>query len=169
MHKYVISDAIRDKNVLQFSIEYLGRYKKSGKTNIDIEVEGIDKREAMDSPQRLETIARFIYNVHTQKTHHKKYSSIFAVSSIANLIQYYEIFKKIENEEKQDIRVATIFSYAANEEDSEAKGLLPEVEETSLPKAAENAPVYNTSHTREKLETFVQDYNSRYRTSFSTN
>ncbi len=168
LHKYVISDAIRDRNVLQFSIEYLGRYKKSGKTNIDIEVEDIDKREAMDSPKRLETIARFIYNAHALKTYQKKYSSIFAVSSIDNLIKYYELFKQIESEEKQDIRVATIFSYAANEDDAEARGLLPEVDEPELPMAAENAPVYKTSHTREKLEAFVQDYNNRYHTSFST-
>ena len=54
LHKYVITDAIRDRNVLQFIIEYIGQYKQKGNTFIDIEVEGIDTKEVIDSPKRLD-------------------------------------------------------------------------------------------------------------------
>ena len=168
LHRYVIADAIRDRNVLQFSVEYIGRYKNNSKTFIDIDVEDIDKREVLDSPKRLEKIARYIVQQHEQKTHKKKYSSIFAVSSIDNLIKYYEIFKEINAEEGSDIRVATIFSYAANEEDVSAQGLLPEEQENDLSQAAESEPTYTNSHSRDKLESFVSDYNTMYNTSFST-
>lgn len=58
LHKYVITDAIRDENVLKFSVEYVGRYRrKETATEIDIEVEDIDKVELMESPKRLEKIA----------------------------------------------------------------------------------------------------------------
>lgn len=61
LHKYVITDAIKDENVLKFSVEYVGRYKKKDSaTEIDIEVEGIDTKELMESPVRLEKIADYI-------------------------------------------------------------------------------------------------------------
>ena len=63
LHKYVITDAIRDKNVLKFSIEYIGRYRQKGNTLIDIEVEDIDTREVIDSPDRLEKIVDYIISL----------------------------------------------------------------------------------------------------------
>jgi Type I site-specific restriction-modification system, R (restriction) subunit and related helicases len=62
LHKYVITDAIKDENVLKFSVEYVGRYqnKDGSRTNIDIEVEDIDREELMRSPARLGKIADYI-------------------------------------------------------------------------------------------------------------
>lgn len=164
LHKYVITDAIRDQNVLRFSIEYIGRYKQKGNTFIDIEVEDIDTREVLDSPKRLEKITDYIIQYHDTKTKNREYSSIFAVSSIPNLITYYELFQKKKAAGEHNLRVATIFTYGANEEDEEAQGLLPD----DLAIAAEAAPVYKTSHTREKLDEFIEDYNKMYNTAFST-
>ena len=177
LHKYVITDAIRDQNVLRFSVEYLGRYKKTSNTFMDIDVEDIDTKEVIDSPERLEKIVDYISKYHGQKTHNKKYSAIFAVSSIATLIKYYKLFKAHDSE----LRIATIFTYGANEDDESANGFLPAdtmgfesspegplngVE--SPPMAAEAQAVYNSGHTREILDGFISDYNKMYNTSFST-
>ena len=164
LHKYVITDAIRDQNVLKFSIEYIGRYKRKSNTFVDIEVEDIDTREVLDSEKRMEKIVDYIVKYHDIKTKDRDYSSIFAVSSIPNLIKYYELFKKKKEAGEHDLRIATIFTYGANEEDEEAQGLLPETEVM----AAEPMVSYRTSHTREKLDEFIEDYNAMYNTAFST-
>jgi type I restriction enzyme R subunit len=85
LHKYVITDAIRDQNVLRFGIEYVGKYKQKGNTFIDIDVEDIDKAEVLNDEKRLEKIADYIIAYHGQKTFNKEYSALFAVSSIDTL------------------------------------------------------------------------------------
>src|SRR5699024_9287394 len=75
LHKYVITDAIRDQNVLRFSVEYMGRYKRNSNTFIDIEVEDIDRREVLDSPLRLEKTTDYIIAHHDRKTHNKDYTA----------------------------------------------------------------------------------------------
>lgn len=164
LHKYVITDAIRDQNVLKFGIEYIGKYKKKSNTFVDIEVEDIDTKEVLESDDRLEKIADYIIKYHPQKTHNKDYSAIFAVSSIKNLIRYYELFKKKKEAGEHNLRIATIFTYAANEEDVEAQGHLPD----EMDMAAEGQAQYHSAHSREKLESFIGDYNSMYGTSFTT-
>ena len=164
LHKYVITDAIRDQNVLKFSIEYIGKYKQKGNTFIDIDVEGINTKEVIDSPERLEKITDYIIRYHNQKTHNREYTAMFAVSSIENLIKYYELFSKKKKAGDHDLRIATIFSYVANEDDADAIGLLP----GDLDLAAEPHLAYKTSHSREKLDEFIVDYNTMYNTSFST-
>ena len=166
LHKYVITDAIRDENVLRFGIEYIGRYKQKGNTFIDIEVEDIDKAEVLNSTARLEKIADYIINHHGQKTFNKEFSSLFAVSSIDNLIQYYDIFNKKKAAGEHDLRIATIFTFGANEEDEDAQDYLPGDEEVGL--AADMAVAYKSSHTRDKLEQYIGDYNKMYGTAFST-
>jgi len=166
LHKYVITDAIRDENVLKFSIEYVGRYKqKEGAANIDIEVEDIDTKELMEHPTRLEKVADFIIANHSRKTHNKDYSAMFCVGSVETLIKYYDIFKRKKEEGKHNLRIATIFSYAANEEDAEANGLIPE----ELSVSEEPKVLYGLqAHSREKLDEFIVDYNTMYDTKFST-
>ncbi len=168
LHKYVITDAIRDQNVLRFSVEYLGRYKKKSGGNVflDTEVEDIDTREVIDSPERQEKIADYIIQHHNQKTHNRAYSALFAVSSIDTLISYYEIFKRKKEEGETDLRIATIFTYGANEEDPDATGMFADDYDTRM--AAEAGTAYKTSHTREKLDEFIGDYNRMYTTSYST-
>ena len=74
LHKYVITDAIKDENVLRFSIEYVGRYKhkKTSSLNfVDIDVEGIDTRELLESDDRLDKITDYIIQNHKRKTHNE--------------------------------------------------------------------------------------------------
>jgi type I restriction enzyme, R subunit len=168
LHSYVITDAIRDENVLRFSVEYIGRYKENeGKqSDIDIKVEDIDSKEVYESDKRLEKIADYIILNHNRKTYNKKFTSIFAVSSIEVLIKYYELFAKKKSEGKHNLRIATIFTYGVNEDDPEANDLiLPEEEELAM--AAEPKITYGATHTRDKLESFIADYNAMYGTSFS--
>ncbi len=165
LHKYVITDAIRDQNVLRFGIEYVGKYKQKGNTLIDIEVEDIDRAEVLSDPTRLEKIVDYIIAYHGQKTFSKTYSALFATSSIDNAIAYYEILKRKREAGEHDLRVATIFTYGANEEDDDAQDYLPDDE---LPMAADPQLSYKSSHTRDKLEEFIGDYNRQYGTAFST-
>jgi type I restriction enzyme, R subunit len=167
LHKYVITDAIRDQNVLRFGIEYVGKYKQKGNTFIDIEVEAIDKSEVYNDEKRLAKIADYIIAYHGHKTFNKEYSAIFAVSSIKNAIKYYDILQKKKEAGEHDLRIATIFTYGANEEDEDAQDFLPGDEE-ELSMAAEAKVAYLSSHTRDKLESCIVDYNKIYGTSFST-
>jgi type I restriction enzyme R subunit len=167
LHKYVITDAIRDQNVLRFGIEYIGKYKQKGHTFIDIEVEDIDKAGVFNDERRLAKIADYIIAYHGQKTFNKDYSAIFAVSSIANAIKYYDMLQKKKEAGEHDLRIAIIFTYGANEDDEDAQDYLPGDEE-ELSMAAEPQVAYISSHTRDKLESCIADYNKMYGTSFST-
>ncbi|WP_340156161.1 type I restriction endonuclease subunit R [uncultured Winogradskyella sp.] len=165
LHKYVITDAIKDQNVLRFGIEYVGRYKQKGNTLIDIEVEAIDTAAVFADDIRLEKIADYIIAYHNQKTFSKEYSALFAVSNIDTLMKYYDIFKRKKEAGEHDLRIATIFSYGTNEDDEDAQDYIPGEQ---LPQAAEPQSHYKTSHTREKLDEYIVDYNTMYNTSFST-
>lgn len=167
LHKYVITDAIKDENVLKFSVEYVGRYKhKDGReTNIDIEVEDIDTKELMEDETRLEKIVDYIIAHHNRKTHSREFTAMFCTSSVQTLIKYYDIFKRKKEEGKHNLNMATIFSYAANEDDAEANGFLPE--EVSV--VEEPQALYGLqAHSREKLDEFIEDYNKLFDTKFST-
>jgi type I restriction enzyme R subunit len=167
LHKYVITDAIRDQNVLRFGIEYIGKYKRKSNTFIDIEVEAIDKSEVLNDEKRLAKIADYIIAYHGHKTFNKDYSAIFAVSSIANAIKYYDILKRKKEAGEHDLRIATIFTYGANEEDEDAQDYLPGDEEEFAMAADPNA-AYISSHSRDKLESYIVDYNKMYGTNFTT-
>ncbi|MDY6976681.1 MAG: type I restriction endonuclease subunit R [Pseudomonadota bacterium] len=163
LHKYTIVDAIKDENVLKFNVEYVGKYKKKDSANeIDIEVEGIDTKELMESELRLEKIVDYIIAQYNRKTHSREFTAMFCVSSVPALIKYYELFAKKKAEGKHNLRVATIFSYAANEEDPDADGL----DDNDLDKVAEPRAVY--SHSRDKLEQFIGDYNEMFSCSYTT-
>lgn len=166
LHKYVITDAIKDENVLKFSVEYVGRYKrKETATEIDIEVEDIDKKELMESPVRLEKIADYILAHHNRKTHNRDFTALFCVSSVETLIKYYDIFQRKKEEGKHNLRIATIFSYASNEDDADANGFLPE----ELSVVEEPKALYGlAAHSREKLDEFIGHYNQMFETKFST-
>ncbi|APG64102.1 deoxyribonuclease HsdR [Tenacibaculum todarodis] len=165
LHKYVITDAIKDQNVLRFGIEYIGKYKQKGRTLIDIEVEAIDTAEVFADEKRLEKIADYIIAYHNQKTFSKDYSALFAVSNIETLIKYYDIFKRKKEAGEHNLRIATIFSYGTNEDDEDAQDYIPG---DVLPEAAEPKLAYKSNHSREKLDTYIADYNAMYNTNFST-
>ncbi len=165
LHKYVITDAIKDQNVLRFGIEYIGRYKQKSNTFIDIDVEDIDTAEVYADEKRLEKIADYIIAYHNQKTFGKEYSALFAVSNIETLIKYYDIFKRKKEAGEHDLRIATIFSYGTNEDDEDAKDFMPD---DDFYVAGEPDKNYKTSHSRDKLDEYIIDYNTMYNTSFST-
>jgi type I restriction enzyme R subunit len=171
LHKYVITDAIRDENVLKFSIEYISTFKK--KENIvDINVEAIDEAEVMNAPQRLNNITDYIINHHNRKTHSREFTSIFAVSSVDTLIKYYQLFHQKKSEGKHNLRVATIFSYQANEEDKDTVGFTSaEFDEVDLNQVAEPNTQYNNKqnqHSRDHLEEFIGHYNKQFSTNYTT-
>lgn len=164
LHKYVITDAIRDENVLKFSVEYVGRYKqKEGSANnIDIKVEDIDVPELMESPERLEKIVDYIIANHDRKTHRREFTGLFCISSVDALIKYYDIFKRKRLAGEHQLRMATIFSFGVNEDDKDANGFFPE--NTLLDG---DVPPYGT-HSREKLDEYIDDYNALFGCKYST-
>lgn len=165
LHKYVITDAIRDQNVLKFGIEYYNVFKHKNKPQFDEMVEDIDKQEVFENPAYIESIANYIIANHNRKTSSKHYSAIFAVSNIDAAIAYYEMFQQKKLAGEHDLRIATIFTYGANEEDKDAQDYIPE-DEYQL--AADPQVEYQSSHTRDKLERFIGDYNQMYGTNYTT-
>lgn len=163
LHSYVITDAIKDENVLKFAVEYVGRYKRKPgtATEVDIEVEGIDTKELMESPARLEKISDYILEHHAVKTRNKEFTAMMCVSSVEVLIKYYELFADKKKDGKHNLKVATIFSYTSNEEDKDADGILDEGGEIIGGEGG-------NPHTREKLEGFISDYNAMFGTNYST-
>lgn len=141
LHTYLIKDAIKDENVLGFSVDYMKFVEWSGKTEEDIMVEGIDTDEVFMADERIGIIAQDIINHHNVKTRDRKYNALFTVSSIPLLIKYYETFKSI----KHDLKIGAIFTYGANED---------------LDK--------NPEHSREALDRIIKDYNKMYKTNFSS-
>ncbi|WP_196889060.1 type I restriction endonuclease subunit R [Aureivirga sp. CE67] len=168
LHKYVITNAIGDGNVLKFSIEYISTFKQ--KENVeDIEVEAIDEEEVMNAPQRLENITNYIISNHDRKTHKRRFTSIMCVSSVPTLIKYYNLFheKKIAGE--HNLKIATIFSYHANEEDkSTADFVVPNYDDLEFNEVAEETATYDTKHSRDSLEEFIGHYNQEFNTNYTT-
>lgn len=164
LHKYVITDAIRDENVLKFSVEYVGKYKhkEGSKTNIDIRVEDIDKAELMEAPARLEKIADYIIANHNRKTHSREFTAMFCTSSVDSLIKYYDIIKAKKLTGEHNLKTATIFSYGVNEDDRDANGYFPE----NTMMEADVPPI--GSHNRDKLDSYIDDYNKMFGTKYST-
>ena len=166
LHKYVITDAIKDENVLKFAVEYVGKYKqKESATEIDIEVEDIDRKELMESPNRLEKIVDYIIANHNRKTHNREFTAMFCVGSTDMLVNYYDILQRKKEEGKHNLKIATIFSYVANEEDAGANGYIPE--EVSV--VEESPALYGLNiHKRDKLESYIGHYNEMFGSNFST-
>ncbi|MEQ1311784.1 type I restriction endonuclease subunit R [Acinetobacter sp. XH1639] len=175
LHQYVIVDAIRDRNVLQFQIDYRGKYTAKGMQNnldYDEDVEGIDTKELYDNPQRLEMIARYIVDTHDTKTKNREFTAMFCVSSVDTLTQYYELFEKIQAEKQQQdeaegrlfkpLTIATIFSYGANEavENNDQNGLIQE-ESTDTPHQINQS-------SRDKLDRYIANYNAQFGTNYNS-
>ena len=167
LHSYVITDAIKDENVLRFSVEYVGKYKEreNSQNEIDIEVEAIDTQELLESDQRIERITNYIIQQHPIKTQNKTFTAMFCVSSVDMLIKYYDLFLKLKEEGKHDLKMATIFSFGANDEmisdtdDYDAK---------DFNEVAEKEEVYNAYHKRDKLESYIEEYNKTFKSNWTT-
>lgn len=156
LHSYVIIDAIRDDNVLPFAIEYYGKLKHK-KTGLDADVSSIDITEFFSSPKRIKQVCEHIIGIHGFKTKHK-FNAMLCVASIPDLITYYDTLKALKAEGKHKLNIATIFSYGVNE----AEEFEGEVNVKGLAEA--NAKV----HSRDKLDSYIGDYNEQFGTSYST-
>ncbi|OGL30850.1 deoxyribonuclease HsdR [Candidatus Saccharibacteria bacterium RIFCSPHIGHO2_12_FULL_41_12] len=162
LHKYVITDAISDENVLKFAVEYVGKYRRKDSANeIDVDVEAIDTKELMESPQRIEKITDYIIANHDRKTHSRDFTAIFALSSIDVLTKYYDIFRAKKQSGDHNLKIATIFSYGTNEEDKNADSMLDDDPQLDLFSQI-------NQHSRDKLESYIADYNEMFGTSYST-
>ena len=150
LHKYLIVDAIEDRNVLPFKIDYIGKYedKTNSNTFVDMEVQGIDIAELMNSDERMEKIKQYVIDRHVIYTRMTEYTSVFACSSIDNLCKYYEMFRADQQRQKMGLKIAAVFSFGANDEfkDDDGSG--------------------NARQNSERLDEYVKDYNKTFGTSF---
>jgi type I restriction enzyme R subunit len=169
LHKYIITDAISDNNVLGFAVEYVGRYKQKDPQNVeadieaDIEVPGIDVKEVLESEKRLKKIVEYVLSHYRLKTKHGAFNAIFAVANTKVLRKYYEIFKAENGKlpESKKLKIASIFTYQANEEDANGSGILDEDVFVDRGEAIDK-------HTRDVLEGYIADYNEMFGVNFST-
>lgn len=156
LHKYVITNAIADENVLKFSVEYWGKIKRKDGSLI---TEPKLDREFFENPDRISLIVDWIIANHSRKTHNQKFSAILCVSNIDSLLTYYETFKDKQKQGLHDLRVVTIFTPSINEDDEEANGLIGEPDFDLTPS--------NNSHSRDQLAEIINDYNALYQTQHS--
>ena len=140
LHSYLIKDAIHDENVLGFSIDYFNTAHIKEDV-VDKEVTSIDTKEYYESKERLNLIVDNIIESYNAKTRNREFNAILTVPQGGVVHDYYRIFK----EKDHDLKIATIFSYQANED-------LDDKEE----------------HSRDLLESYIEDYNKIFHTDFST-
>ena len=143
LHHYLIKDAIRDENVLGFSVEYISTFRGQFDEEDQDRVAGINTNEVWMADERLEDITKHILKNHRKKTKNQQYTAIFTVQSIKMAIKYYNLFKQ----HADGINVASIFTYGANEPGNED---------------------ISTEHSRDSLERIMKDYNETFGTNFST-
>ena len=156
LHKYVITNAIADENVLKFSVEYWGKIKRKDGSLI---TEPKLDREFFSNPDRINLIVDWIIANHNRKTQNKKFSAMLCVSNVDTLITYYETFKQKQSQGLHDLRVITIFTPNDNEDDADANGLIGEPDF--------NLKTDSRIHSRDKLNEFIADYNQLYHTQHS--
>ncbi len=169
LHTYTIVDAIADKNVLPFKVDYVSTVREAENIE-DKQVSGIDREAALASPERLANIVNYIREHFDQKTKRNSFyklkdrrlagfNSIFAVSSIDVAKKYYAEFKKQLAEVPSDkkLKVAIIYSFGVNDEG--ADGMIDENSEDTSGLDASS---------RDFLESAIADYNEMFGTSYDT-
>ena len=168
LHAYTIVDAIRDGNVLPFRIATVNTVKQK-EEKPDKKVRAIDTEEAMLDQKRIASVVRYILENFDAKTYRSKaytvkgvkkfgFNSILACASIPAAMKYYDEFKRQMAEGGSKLKVATIFTYCANEDDPEDGSLDAGGDPSELPQAS-----------RDFLESAIGDYNRTFDVSFSTN
>lgn len=124
IHSYRIKDAIRDRNVLGFSIDYYNTVYGNELLNTEqtyaLDTSDINRTEVLMNPKRIKNVVDKIYEIHNKKTQNRKYTALFAVDSIKSLLAFYDAFKEkaktIENEEDR-LKVSAIFTALESETD----------------------------------------------------
>ncbi|KPL91615.1 type I restriction endonuclease subunit R [Herpetosiphon geysericola] len=168
LHAYVITDAIRDEKVLKFKVDYNDvrpQFAALESETDEQKLSAAEYKQAMLHPARIREISRYLLNIFRQKTHRlqagsKGFNAMFAVSSIEAAKAYYHTLSKLQNEPeytKKPLKIATIFSFAANEE-QDAVG---EIRDESFDVSAMDLSA------KEFLSAAIADYNSLFKTNFS--
>ncbi|HBH8419649.1 TPA: HsdR family type I site-specific deoxyribonuclease [Escherichia coli] len=172
LHSYVITDAIRDEKVLKFKVDYndVRPQFKSLETETDEKkLSAAENQQAFLHPMRIQEITQYILNNFRQKTHRtfpgsKGFNAMLAVSSVDAAKAYYATFKRLQEEAAnksatyKPLRIATIFSFAANEEQNAIGEISDETFDTSA----------MDSSAKEFLDAAIREYNSYFKTNFST-
>ncbi|HQI70552.1 MAG TPA: type I restriction endonuclease subunit R, partial [Bacteroidales bacterium] len=172
LHTYTIVDAINDKNVLPFRIDYIRTMKE--KENIaDRKVRDIDREKALADPKRITDIVAYIREHFDQKTKRNSFyqlkdrrlagfNSIFATASIDVAKRYYTEFQKqlAELPSDKQLKIAIIYSYGVNEDDPEIDGLIGDENPEDTSKLDKSS--------RDFLEAAIKDYNKMFKTNFDT-
>ena len=172
LHCYVITDAIRDGKVLKFKVDYNNISPKFKDSEMEMDEEKLKKAEKkmLMHPERISEITKYILNVFNTKTYRNEFydlknrrlngfNAMFAVQSVESAKLYYEEFQKQQESlpEEKRLKVATIFSFAANEEPSS----LGEIEEEGFETTAMN------STAKEFLKKVIDDYNNVFKTNYT--
>jgi type I restriction enzyme R subunit len=165
LHSYVITDAIRDEKVLKFKVDYNDvrpQFKVIETEQDEKKLSAAENKQALLHPDRIREITQYILNNFRQKTHrlqagNRGFNAMFAVSSVDAAKLYYESFRELQKGTEKPLKVATIFSFAANEE-QEAVG---DIQDESFDILAMN------SSAKEFLSAAIADYNALFKTNFS--
>ena len=165
LHSYVITDAIRDEKVLKFKVDYndVRPHFKDIESDIDeARLNAAENRQALLHPERIKEISQYILTSFRQKTHrlqggNKGFNAMFAVSSVEAAKLYYEALNVLQKDSDKPLKIATIYSFTANEE-QEALG---DIMDESFDVSAMN------SSAKEFLTSAINDYNGFFKTNFS--
>ncbi|MDK2803846.1 MAG: type restriction enzyme subunit [Peptostreptococcaceae bacterium] len=165
LHSYVITDAIRDEKVLKFKVDYNDvrpKFKNIETEQDEKKLSAAENKEALLHPERIKEISQYILNNFKTKTHRlnangKGFNAMFAVSSVDAAKLYYEALSNLQKGSEKPLRIATIFSFAANEEQSAIGEIL---DETFEPSAMD-------SSAKEFLGLAIKDYNAMFKTNYS--
>ena len=164
LHSYIITDAIRDEKVLKFKVDYndVRPQFKSIETEKNLEkLTALEKKQAFLQPKRIEQIAQYVLDNFKQKTHrfnagNNGFNAMFAVSSVDAAKAYYQTFKQLQSAVKNPLKIATIFSFAANEE----QDAIGDIVDESFEVEAMN------SSAKEFLKSAIDDYNGYFKTNY---
>jgi len=164
LHSYVITDAIRDEKVLKFKVDYNDvrpKFKSIEMEQDEKKLSAAETKEALLHPERIKEISQYILNNFRLKTHRshanrKGFNAMFAVSSVDAAKLYYESLTTLQKDSERPLKIATIFSFAANEEQSAIGEIL---DETFEPSAMD-------SSAKEFLSHAIKDYNDLFKTNF---
>lgn len=166
LHSYVITDAIRDEKVLKFKVDYndVRPQFRDIETEQDAEkLSAAENKKALLHPERIREVSQYILDNFRQKTHRTNpggggFNAMFAVSSVAAAKLYYEALNKLQAGSEKPLKIATIFSFAANEETNS----IGEIGDESFDVSAMD------STGKEFLHAVIRDYNTMFGGNFST-
>lgn len=164
LHSYVITDAIRDEKVLKFKVDYNDvrpKFKSIEMEQDEKKLTAAETKEALLHPERIKEISQYILNNFRVKTHRshtgsKGFNAMFAVSSVDAAKLYYEALNDLQKESEKPLKIATIFSFAANEEQNAIGEIIDETFE----------PTAMDSSAKEFLTHAISNYNTMFKTNF---